>query len=210
MIHFIYGADLWSEFPTAAAEMFRDRAEQFHRRLGWDVQVDAQGFERDEYDANNPLYVIFTDRAGRHAGSMRLLPTSGETMVNDIFPHLAGGKIQSPRIWECTRFCLAPSAPATVAAALFLACAQIAKNFAVDSCLGVFDARMVRIYSRLGSSPEILGSEGHGRQKISVGLWHYCPQVEADLAEKIGLSVSEVAEDFHISFPSFNYDGGAA
>ena len=61
--------------------MFRDRATQFKTRLKWDVTVDAQGFEKDEYDALDPLYVIWENQAGRHAGSMRLLPSTGRTMA---------------------------------------------------------------------------------------------------------------------------------
>ena len=38
--------------------MFRDRASQFKTRLKWQVDVDENGFERDEYDALNPLYVM--------------------------------------------------------------------------------------------------------------------------------------------------------
>jgi acyl homoserine lactone synthase len=38
--------------------MFRDRAAQFHHRLGWDVRLDDMGLEFDQYDAHNPLYII--------------------------------------------------------------------------------------------------------------------------------------------------------
>ena len=107
MIRYIYAADL-HKHPTLAQSMFRDRADQFKTRLGWAVSIDAHGEERDAYDAMNPLYVIWEQPDGRHGGSMRLLPTTGRTMVNDHFSHLTDGvHIQSPAIWECTRFCLA-------------------------------------------------------------------------------------------------------
>ena len=52
---------------------------------------------------------------------MRFLPTVGRTMINEQFSNLTDGvKIESPLIWECTRFCLAPQAPSRVAAALML------------------------------------------------------------------------------------------
>jgi acyl homoserine lactone synthase len=54
--------------------MFLDRAQQFQARLGWQVQVDVNGFETDEYDAMNPLYVIWQLPDGTHGGSMRFLP----------------------------------------------------------------------------------------------------------------------------------------
>jgi N-acyl-L-homoserine lactone synthetase len=38
-----------------------------------------KGQERDRYDDLNPLYVIWQEHDGRHAGSMRFLPTTGRT-----------------------------------------------------------------------------------------------------------------------------------
>ena len=39
--------------------MFRDRARQFHDRLGWAVKLDQRGREQDEYDQLDPLYPTF-------------------------------------------------------------------------------------------------------------------------------------------------------
>ena len=188
MLRYIYGDQLKAH-ERLAAEMFRDRADQFKVRLNWEVSVDAQGFERDEYDDLNPLYVIWENADGTHGGSMRFLPTVGRVMVNDHFPHLLGGdSISSPTIWECTRFCLSRGANPKVAAALMLAGGEIMEGFGVEHFVGVFDARMVRIYRRIGSSPEVLGQEGEGRAQISVGLWHFAPEAKALVAQKAGLS----------------------
>jgi acyl homoserine lactone synthase len=173
MLRYIYGSQL-DDHPMLADTMFRDRATQFHDRLGWDVAVNAQGYERDEYDAEDPLYVIWQRPDGRHGGSMRFLTTMGPTMVNDHFSELLDGEsVCSPFIWESTRFCLAPGANGQVAAALMLGAAEIGRGFGVTQCVGVFDARMVRIYRQIGSSPDVLGSSGTGREKISVGIWNY-------------------------------------
>ena len=169
--------------------MFRDRAIQFRDRLGWDVSVDDTGAERDEYDDLCPLYVIWEQPDGSHGGSMRLMPTTGRVMVNDVFSHLTGGApITSPLIWECTRFCLARGAGGNVAAALMLAGGEVMTGFGVRHFVGVFDARMVRIYRVIGSSPEILGSEGQGRDKISVGLWEFSSQSQSQIAKRAGVS----------------------
>ena len=74
MLRYIYGNDL-HQFPLLRDTMFRDRADQFKTRLGWAVNVNAAGEERDEYDAMNPLYVIWQNPDGTHGGSMRFLPT---------------------------------------------------------------------------------------------------------------------------------------
>lgn len=200
MIRYLYADQLMHE-PQLARSMFRDRADQFHTRLGWKVSVDGQGEERDDYDALNPLYVIWQNAQGSHGGSMRLLPTTGRTMVNDHFLHLTDGvRIRSPLIWECTRFCLARGASPQVSAALMLAGGEIMQNFCIEHFAGVFDARMVRIYRRIGASPEVLGSDGAGRRKISVGLWHFTPEAQARVAGAAGLSPAQSRHWFAQSF----------
>ncbi|SIT82848.1 acyl-homoserine-lactone synthase [Pontibaca methylaminivorans] len=187
MLHYLYGHDL-HQHPELAAAMFRDRTDQFHTRLGWDVTIDEQGFERDQYDDLDPLYVIWENADGSHGGSMRFLPTTGPVMVNDVFGHLlGGGPVVSPLIWECTRFCLARNAPSSVAAALMLGGGEIMTNFGIRHFVGVFDARMVRIYRAIGSSPEVLGGEGEGRERISVGLWEFSPEARARVAARAGI-----------------------
>ncbi|GAA6188004.1 acyl-homoserine-lactone synthase [Litorivita sp. NS0012-18] len=188
MIRYIYANDLHA-YPKLARSMFLDRADQFKTRLGWEVTVDANGEERDEYDALNPLYVIWEKADGTHGGSMRLLPTTGPVMINDHFSHLTGGvHIESPLIWECTRFCLARDTDPNTAAALMLAGGEVMTGFGVKHYAGVFDARMVRIYRLIGSSPEVLGSQGAGRDKISVGLWEFTPEAQARVAQRAGIS----------------------
>jgi N-acyl-L-homoserine lactone synthetase len=200
MIRYIYGNDL-HKFPKLARTMFLDRADQFKTRLGWDVTVDDHGFERDEYDDENPLYVIWENEDGSHGGSMRLLPTVGRTMVNDHFVHLTDGvRIQSPLIWECTRFCLARGATPGVAAALMLAGGEVMQEFGVEHYVGVFDARMVRIYRRIGASPEILGQQGEGRALIAVGLWEFTPAAQALVSRSAGITPELSKRWFELSF----------
>lgn len=187
MIRFLY-ADQIDAFPKLRDAMFRDRADQFKRRLGWEVQVDEDGFERDEYDDLNPLYVIWERPDGSHGGSMRFLPSLGRTMVNDHFAHLSETQIKSPAIWECTRFCLAADAAPNVSALLMLAGSELMTRFAVTHFVGVFDARMVRIYQRIGASPEVLGSAGEGRDRISVGLWSFTEPALHRLQRRAGVS----------------------
>lgn len=188
MLRYLY-ADELRHFPKLQNSMFCDRADQFKTRLNWAVSVDDRGWERDEYDALNPLYVIWENADGTHGGSMRFLPTTGPTMVNDHFSDLiGGGAIASPAIWECTRFCLSRTAEGRVAAALMLAGGELMRKFALKHFVGVFDARMIRIYRMIGSSPDVLGSSGDGRETISIGLWDYSPVARARVLARAGLS----------------------
>ena len=200
MLRYIY-ADSLHRHPLLAETMFKDRADQFKARLGWDVTVTPDGHENDEYDTLNPLYVIWQGQDGRHQGSMRFLPTTGRTMVNDHFTHIiGGGSVVSPLIWECTRFCLSRNAESRVAAGLMLAGGEIMQGFGVAHFAGVFDARMVRIYRLIGASPEVLGSTGEGRDKISVGLWEFTPEAQAKVSAKAGVPLAQSRQWFDLAF----------
>ncbi|MGK7651374.1 acyl-homoserine-lactone synthase [Roseovarius sp. B08] len=200
MLRYLY-ADQLTRCTKLAEGMFRDRADQFGTRLGWNVTVDPQGFESDAYDALNPLYVIWEGADGRHTGSMRFLPTTGRTMINEHFTDIiGGGTIVSPHIWECTRFCLARGAESRVAAALMLGGGELMRHFGVQHFAGVFDARMVRIYRMIGASPEVLGSVGTGRDRISVGLWEFTDAARAQVARRAGVTPQLSEEWFRRSF----------
>ncbi|WP_422071874.1 acyl-homoserine-lactone synthase [Tranquillimonas rosea] len=188
MIRFLYAGGL-NRYPRLRDSMFRDRAAQFADRLGWEVHVDDTGAERDAYDAEDPLYVIWEGPDGRHAGSMRFLPTTGRTMLSDHFAHLLpDGPVCSPRIWECTRFCIAPGAAAHVPAALLLGALEMGLELGLSHGVGVFDARMLAVYRRLGWPPAPLGTAGPGRAAISAGMWRFAPEVRPRLLPRAGIS----------------------
>ena len=211
MLRYLYANQL-NQYPKLASAMFRDRADQFGTRLGWPVEVDHRGEERDCYDRLDPLYVIWERPDGGHGGSMRFLPTTGRTMVNEHFLSLAGGvEIRSSRIWECTRFCLSRGAGSHIAGALMAGGSELMLNFGLTHFVGVFDARMVRIYRLLGSSPEVVGTSGSGRDAISVGLWSYEEESRDRVLARAGLSGSVSKAWFETSFlhreahPSFQW-----
>lgn len=204
MIRFITAAEL-PNYPRLQETMFKDRADQLHRRLGWDVSVNADGWETDQYDALNPLYVICEDAYGEHLGSMRFLPTTGRTMIREHFSDLLDGRdICDPAIWECTRFCLGPNANPLVAGKLMSAGGEILKGFGLTGFAGVFDERMVRIYRRIGSGPEILGHTGTGKDRISVGVWRFTSDARLRVAKRSGMSVGLIEHWFkrHFKLPA--------
>jgi len=201
MIRFLYGAQLDRE-PMLAASMFSDRAKQFRDRLNWPVLVDDQGHERDAYDDENPLYVIAEGPAGQHMGSMRFLPTTGPTMLNEVFPDVAGGQIVSPLIWECTRFCLSPDGvrEGTISTSLMLAAAELGQRFHLAHAAAVFDRPMIRIYRTLGWAPEVLGDAEYGEARICVGLWDFASAPLAQLRDRAGVSEKTTDRWFREAF----------
>jgi len=201
MIRFLY-ADQLLQHPHLADTMFKDRAAQFKHRLDWEVTVDANGREMDQYDLLNPLYIIHENADGRHGGSVRVMPTTGRIMTNEHFLHLTGGvRIASPLIWECTRFCLAPDAPIGVAAALLAAGTEMSLRFGIKQAIGVIYARTLPIYRRIGCAPDVIGTDGQGRDAISVGIWPMSVEARAEIARKSGIPLSVMARWFDASFP---------
>ena len=186
MIRYLYASEL-EQHPTLAAAMFRDRTAQFRDRMGWDVTVDDMGWETDDYDRMDPIYVIVEDARGGHAASMRFLPTTGNTMLSDVFPHLMGGAaIRSPLVWECTRFCLSPTAGAGMARRLLLGAVELGLAMGVTHSVGVFDTPMTRVYRRLGWSPEVLGS----KDGISAGIWELSAETHDHLCRTSGVDAA--------------------
>ncbi len=181
--------------PRLRDTMFRDRAAQFRTRLGWEVAIDAEGRERDQYDGlPDVIYTVWERPDGSHGGSMRFLPTTGRTMLEEHFADLTQGRrIASPWIWECTRFCLAPGAGARVAPALMLGGLDLGLGHGLSHSVGVFDAPMVRVYGRLGWPPAVMGTRGEGREAISAGLWAFEPELRPALLRRAGVS-AEIAD----------------
>lgn len=191
MIKVVHAADLYRR-PILAASMFRDRAAQFHHRLGWEaIQLDDLGLEFDQYDALDPIYVMIEDENGEHCGSGRMMPTTGRTMIAEHFADLTGGvAIQSPLIWEITRLCVSPrlrpgSALARRApAALLWAGCDLALRSGVEFCVGVFFAPMLRVFKAAGFTPEVLGTQQSSDGEICAGLWEITEEARDRLAER--------------------------
>ena len=200
MIRFVFGKDL-PNVPELAETMFRDRAGQFHRRLNWDVRVDANGWETDQYDRPDSLYCIYELPDGTHGGSGRLMPTTAPCMFNDHFTQLSDGvTITSPLIWESTRFCVSPrltggmAAASKISTALMLAGAEVGLRFGLSHYIAVFDAPMRRIYRSTGWPPEIVGQDGEGRDRLCLGLWEITEAARAAILARAndGLRLDDI------------------
>lgn len=214
MIRIVHASDLYRR-PLLAASMFKDRAAQFHDRLRWDaIKLDDLGLEYDQYDEFNPIYVIIEDEDGAHCGSGRIMPTTGQTMIQDHFSHLTGGvNLSSPLIWEVTRLCVSPRLAGTspvarrVPAALFYAGYDLALQSGVEFFVAVYFAHMNRVWKAIGAAPEVLGSEETPDGEICAGIWEITEDVRdrlawraGALAEK-GLNYMPSAERFNLGAP---------
>jgi acyl homoserine lactone synthase len=169
------------KYSNLIDEMFRLRARIFRDRLRWDVQV-VDGKERDKYDDEAPVYLICTDdETGEIKGSLRLLPTTGPTLLADLFSDTLPDAVHlsAPTIWECTRFCLddeildrgRQDELLLASAVLIAALGEVAISAGIESIIGNFEAPMLRLYRRIGCEVEVLGSTSRYGRPVYLGLF---------------------------------------
>ena len=200
MIHAVQGADR-GLFPTLFDEMFRGRAAVFRDKLHWDVDV-RDGWEVDRYDSLNPLYLMSVDAEGHVRGSLRLMPTTGPTLLSEVFASDFDEPvdIRSPTIWEGTRFCVHPGRNGSVltesglnlaTSELFMAMCEVGLAAGLTQIIGVYDPRLIRIYRRIGWSPEQLAtSSRYATGQIYVGLWEISEAALATMRDRSGITAS--------------------
>jgi N-acyl-L-homoserine lactone synthetase len=150
-------ADYYSDFINAVTEMHRLRYRVFKERLDWDVQFSGE-MEIDEFDALCPALLIQIASDARVQGCVRLLPSTGPTMLRDTFPLLLDGAPApaDPAVWESSRFALdlhhntpmAAHGLATATYELFAGMIEFGLSRNLTDIVTVTDARMERILRR--------------------------------------------------------------
>ena len=168
------------KYPHLIDEMFRLRARVFHDRLNWHVKV-TDGRERDRYDDEQPVYIIYCDHQAHEVkGCLRLLPTTGPTLLADIFSDTLpeAVNLSAPAIWECSRFCLDDKLleggrydeTLFASAAMLEAVGDVALRAGIEAIIGNFDESMLRLYRRIGCEVEILGSTLRYGDPVYLGM----------------------------------------
>lgn len=161
-------------------QMFKARARLFRDRMGWDVTVDQNGREIDEYDALNPIYVILTDDDDNHLGSIRVMPTTERHMLADHFAQLIGGlEVRSPHIQEVTRLCVGSTQGTAVTARglrmstsmLLIGLYELGVAEGWTNIIAIFDRAATQIYKRVGLPITLLGEAAHESGSIYFGIW---------------------------------------
>jgi acyl homoserine lactone synthase len=185
------------ERPVLFDQMFQSRAVVFHDRLGWDVKVE-NGREMDWYDRQaDPVYLLAIDDEQRVLGSLRLLATTGPTMLQSEFKHFFDDDVDvaAPTIWECTRFCVPPVAPGTVqnannvSAELLIGLCELCLNSGIEFIVGVYETPMTRLYARIGWCPEKLAQAHPEIGDIQAGIWEASPEVLTTMRQRLATRV---------------------
>jgi N-acyl-L-homoserine lactone synthetase len=152
-------------------QMFQLRARTFGERLGWDVKV-VDGRERDKYDDLFPVYILDVE-GGRVVGSLRLLPTTGPTLLDEVFADTGGGFV-APEIWECTRFCVGGAGrrqELISSGRLIAALGEVAIKAGIETVLGNFTDAMLRLYRRIGCAVDVVGVSHRFGDPVYLGLF---------------------------------------
>jgi N-acyl-L-homoserine lactone synthetase len=132
MTHIIEGSR--EQEHAILRSMYAARKSVFVDLLGWDVPVLDGQFEIDQFDGPQTLYLIAAEPDGTHLGSMRLLPTSGPTLLGDIFDFLCEEAPPSKdSVWEISRFCLSRELRAAQRRQVRNRLVTMAARFALDN-----------------------------------------------------------------------------
>ena len=205
MIRFIY-ADQLSQYPVLADSMFRDRAAQFKHRLDWEVTVDENGWEVDQYDRLNPLYIdlgecrrppwrLGADHADdRPDHDQRAFPPPDRRRPHrqpaDLGVHALLPRRRTRRPGR--------RGGAARRRASSSGCASGSSRRSASSTPG-----RMPLYRRIGCAPDVIGTGGEGRdrdqRRALAGLESRpAPRSRA----KSGIPVSVIARWFDASFPA--------
>lgn len=144
-------------FTDDLTEMYRLRYRVFNDRMGWNVET-VNGMERDRFDTLKPVYILQRDPNGAICGCVRLLPSTGPTMLRDTFPTLLAGDPMpcDPAIWETSRFALdvpetCPKGAGGIAVytyELFAGVVEFSLSRGVREIVTVTDVRLERVLRR--------------------------------------------------------------
>lgn len=174
-------------------QMFTLRKTVFADRLKWNVPVTGDQ-ERDAYDEMKPAYLIWCndDRTVLY-GSIRLMPTTGPTLLYDVFRKTfpSGVDLMAPGIWEGTRMCidagrLAEDHPDIDAARamclLLLALCECAMAHGIHTMISNYEPHTERLYRRAGAEVEKLGScADYGRLPVCCGAFEVSDRVLSNM-----------------------------
>ena len=180
--------------------MFRLRKRVFFDELGWDVPIKGDR-ERDRYDDHRPVYLIWCsdDRRTLYA-SLRLMPTTGPTLLHDVFSRTFGNDVDlsAPGIWEATRMCVDvealrldhPEIDLMRAMSLMVALiCEVAVDKGIHTVVSNYEPQIARVYKRAGAKFDEIGrADGYGKHPVCCGLFEASECVLQQIYTKLRLS----------------------
>jgi acyl homoserine lactone synthase len=165
-------------------------------------------WEVDGFDALDPLYLLSIDDTKQIVGTLRLLPTTGFTMINDVFPELLpeGEPIVSPLIWESSRFAvdrdadvpIGPNGVSRATAELGLGMNAIGMQLGLTHVVTVYDALVHRALKRGDCAGEPMGPPRRiGGRLTYLVLYEVGPETEETVRAASGIRGDVLEEASH-------------
>lgn len=198
-MYILVQAHQYAKFSHLIDQSFLLRKRVFADHFGWDVVVSGQ-MEKDFYDTINPAYLLWCDEKKEHLyGSVRLLPTTGPTLLYDVFRETFPNAcdLMAPTIWEGTRMCvdedlirhdLPGLRPDQAFCQFLLALCEVALDHGIDTLISNYEPHMKRLYQRAGAELEELGrATGYGRFPVCCGLFEVSARVLQQMRTKLNI-----------------------
>lgn len=196
----IVQADQYAANAELLDQMFRLRKRVFKDQLDWDVPVEGE-CERDGYDAMKPAYILWTDDERTTLyGSLRLMPTTGPTLLYDVFRRTFPDAIDlaAPGIWEGTRMCMDEVAlerdmpdvdPGRAFCLMLLALCEVAMAHGVHTMISNYEPHMARIYKKAGAELDQLGkADGYGKRPVCCGAFEVSDRILDQMRTKLAVT----------------------
>lgn len=95
-----------SLYKDTLQELYAFRYKVASYEMGWVLPDARNGLDIDAYDTEEAIYFIDKNKKGRIIACARLLPTTGQNMLRDIFPEfcMEQDPPRAPEIYEYTRY----------------------------------------------------------------------------------------------------------
>lgn len=193
-MYLLVQAHEYHKYPDLLDQSFRLRKKVFADQLGWDVSVSGPR-ERDRYDDLHPAYLLWCDEEKeRLFGSVRLMPTTGPTLLYDVFRNTfpEACDLAAPGIWEGTRMCIDEEAitpdvrPDRAFCLLLLALCEVALDHGIHTMISNYEPQMRRVYQRAGAELDELGrTDGYGRFPVCCGAFEVSHRVLTAMRGKL-------------------------
>ncbi|WP_373236393.1 acyl-homoserine-lactone synthase [Cohaesibacter celericrescens] len=183
-------------------QMFKLRKKVFGDQLKWDVPIIGQ-HERDIYDEKHPVYLVWcSDNRQTVYGMMRLMPTTGPTLLYDVFRKTFPKQVSlsAPGIWEGTRMCIDEDAlavdypemePARAFSMMFVALCECAIEHGIHTMVSNYEPQMKRVYRRAGVEVNELGrADGYGKRPVCCGMFEVSKEILETMRSKVEIQES--------------------
>lgn len=193
-------SDQFGQHSGLLDQMFRLRKKVFHEELGWEVSVRGD-WEYDAYDQLKPAYLLWTDNQKKTLyGAIRLLPTTGPTLLYDVFRRTFPESIDlaEPGIWEGTRMCIDEGllardhpeiGPGRAFCMLLLALCEVALAHGIHTLVSNYEPHLKRIYQKAGAELEEIGrADGYGKRPVCCGIFEVSERIRTAMREKLGVT----------------------